>query len=233
MRGIIPIVLTSAAAIALASAAFSEERSYAFDDFQRIDAAMGVEVKVTTGTGYAVEAEALRGNLDRLVIRQKGDRLVIKRKKPLGLIGALRSDLFVVTVSLPQLTVAEASSGAAISVDGDGTADLVVDASSGSNVKIRGISEGSVDIDASSGAHVLLAGHCGSITADASSGATVQAGDLICRMGQFDASSGASVRGHVTGAVSADVSSGASVKVQGGADIAKKSLSSGGSLQVI
>ena len=65
MRGIIPIVLTSAAAIALASAAFSEERSYVFDDFQRIDAAMGVEVKVTTGTGYAVEAARAAGYLVR------------------------------------------------------------------------------------------------------------------------------------------------------------------------
>lgn len=232
MRGIVPIVLGSAGLVTLATVAFAENRTYDFDGFSKVSVAAGVEVNITTGQDYALSAEALRGDLDQLVIDQHGDAVVIRRKRPLGLLGALRRDRFVVTIAMPELTGADTSSGASLSATGTGLQHLTAEASSGSSLSVEGMQGDALQVQATSGASVTLAGSCQHIVAEASSGASIDAEALICASGDFAASSGASIDGYASDSVAAEVSSGASVDVSGHPKVHRQKVSSGGSFDV-
>ena len=107
-----------------------------------------------------------------------------------------------------------------------------VEASSGSSAQVSGVVADEFDIDVSSGASVTISGACTELSVEASSGASVSAEDLVCEHGEIDGSSGASVNAYLTGTVDIDVSSGASVDVEGGARLGEGEKSSGGSYSV-
>ena len=75
-------------------------------------------------------------------------------------------------------------------------------------------------------------GTCSSAHMSSSSGASVDADELICDALDASASSGASVKGHARQSVSGSASSGANIKVVGGATHVDVSKSSGGSVSV-
>lgn len=216
---------------ALALKAAADETSYDYSGFGTITVRDGVEAIIVVGPDHSVEAEALRGDLERLVIEQRGNRLVIYREQNWGFWNPGRRDRFRVTISVPELSAIEATAGARAEVT-DAFGDMDADVSSGASLTFENAAFEDLVANSTSGASLVLDGRCEEITAKSSSGASIRAQDLVCETGQLDASSGASLRAFVTQSVAADASSGASIRVSGGADITEQDVSGGASVDI-
>ncbi|MEM7494299.1 MAG: DUF2807 domain-containing protein, partial [Pseudomonadota bacterium] len=79
---------------------------------------------------------------------------------------------------------------------------------------------------------LTASGTCSTVRAESSSGSDIEAGRLVCANGRAEASSGSDITIHVTGSVSADVSSGADVVVRGGPTETDIDKSSGGDVTI-
>ena len=196
---------------ALAPAA-AQDKTFDIAGFDELDVSRGVEVKVEVGGDFAIEAEATRGDIERLIVEKKGSSLRVSRETRNGWNMGRSQDRFVVTVSMPAL---------------DG-----VDASSGSAVRATGVDSERVSVDISSGASVSLSGVCGLLIADLSSGSNLKAKSLECREIEVDASSGADADVFASERAEADASSGADIDIYGGPNELDSDQSSGGDVDL-
>lgn len=177
-----------------------------------LGASAGLSVEYSVSDVYTVDIDVRRGELEDVRIERRGDRLEIGRVRKNGWgWGNNRLDA-TVTVQGPSLEF--------------------VDTSSGASARVEGVSGSDMRLEASSGSSLRVAGSCEELRADASSGATIRADDLVCEDGRVEGSSGASINAYVTGRIDIDVSSGASVNIDGGASIGEADKSSGGSYRV-
>ncbi|MBI1340158.1 hypothetical protein GC169_08120 [bacterium] len=180
-------VLVAAGVFAATIPASAESKAYNLSGFKRIDVSAGVDVVVRQGP-FSIEAQESRGDFDDLRIELKGDRLEIGRK---GMMRMWSRKSYSVTVSAPELTRLEASSGASISA--------------------RDITAGDIRVEASSGSDIEISGTCDRLEVESSSGADVNARDLKCRDVMADASSGADIRAFASQNAKGEASSGADI----------------------
>ena len=226
MRPVAPIVLLAGLA---AAPALAETRSYDLSGFTGIEAHDGVEVEVSVGGGFSVEAEALRGDLDRLEVTLRGEALHIERDADWRLFGTGNRDRFRITVTLPMLEEAQAASGTRMTVTGV-SGDLTAVASGGSHLEITG-DLGAVRAEASGGSHLELTGSCVGIDADGSGGSRVLAAELACDGATATASGGTRIEVTATDTAALIASGGSSIDLTGGADITRAESSGGASIR--
>lgn len=247
-----PLPLATVIAVTATTAMAADTRQYDFDQFDSVTVEAGVSVTIEMGQDFLVEAEAKRGNLRRLEITQDGDTLEIERRTPWGLLGIGRRDKFEVTVTLPYLEFAGASSGSSIEIFGDFSDDLELEASSGASLSFDGPLNANLDIeassgasfsaqnlivntlvvDASSGASVNLAGNCDHIEADAGSGASLSAKSLECATTDAKSGGGASLSVFASNEAKAKASGGASLSVHGQPTVVESGASGGASISI-
>ncbi len=206
----IAAVATAAASAFIAAPAFAEVRTYDLDGFDAVDISSGIIANVTVGGSFSVEIEAAEQDLERLNVEVKNGELKIGRNYRSMSWGRDRGRIDA-RVTLPSLTEIEASSGAGVTA--------------------TGVDAGSFELDASSGASIDVEGACDSASVDGSSGSSVDAEALICAKVDVDVSSGASARVHASDSLTADASSGGSVRVFGDPQQRNSSTSSGGSVR--
>lgn len=199
--------------VMMQGAARAETRSYDVEAFTAVKAATGVRVDIIVGPAQSISADGPDGEMDRLQIISKGGQLSIKRKNKKGL-GWNWGDStnFTVTITVPELTA--------------------IDVSSGANVDAQGVNSERVSLDASSGADIDVSGTCGSVSADASSGADIDARNLVCRTATADVSSGADIDVHASERFDGDASSGGGISVYGKPTQVNSSESSGGDIDL-
>ena len=230
------LLMISGAFLITASAAFAETRTYDMTGFEEVEVSAGVTVKVAVGEDFSVVGEATRGDINNLDIIQLDDRLMISRESDgqvWGLIGLFRpDDQFVVTVTMPELTEVESTSGSSVDVIGATNALEKVATTSGSTLSISDGSLGDVYLEATSGASLTVSGTCDTVRAAASSGAALSAKGLTCAIADVDASSGASLTVYADTTAKAKASTGASLSLYGGAEMTEQSVSSGASISV-
>lgn len=246
------LVIASALSVSATAAFANDTQQYDFDDFTKIEASAGILVTIETGQDFHVEAEAIRGKLRRLEISQSGDTLDIDRRTSWGLFSLGRRDKFEVTITVPDLEAAKASSGSTVTIsgpvlgdldldassgahlafDGQFSGDLNAQASSGSSISAKEIQAVNVVADSSSGSTLTLSGTCEVIEAESSSGASVSAADLLCREGEARSSSGASLSVFTDNEITAKSSGGASLTVFGSPTVADTSSSGGASISI-
>ncbi len=244
--------LATAIAVTATTAMAGDSRHYDFEDFNSVEVAAGVSVTIELGHDFNVEAEAVRGNLRRLEISQNGDTLDISRKSRLGLLGIGRRDKFEVTITLPELDYAKASSGSAMGIldqfsddlelfassgasvnfDDSVDADLAIKASSGASFSAPKLKIRDLTVEASSGASVKLAGSCDHIDAEAGSGASLSAKSLECKTTDADSGGGASLSVYASDEAKAHASGGASLSVHGRPPVVESSSSGGASISI-
>lgn len=244
--------LATALAITATTAMAADTQQYDFDDFNAVEVSAGITVTIERGEDYSVEAEAKRGRLRRLEITQSGNTLDIDRRTSWGILGLGRRDRFEVTITLPELEFAkassgssmditgqfdddlglEASSGASMSFDGTVSDDLEIDASSGASVSAHNLTIQDLTVEATSGASVSLSGTCDNIDAEADSGASLSAKSLECRTTDADSGGGASLSVYATDKAKAHASGGASLSVHGKPPIVESSASGGASISI-
>ncbi|MEO0883556.1 MAG: DUF2807 domain-containing protein [Pseudomonadota bacterium] len=223
-------LISVGAATALSLAATAETRDYDMPAFDGIDVSSGVQLIFEASDTQSITAEAIRGDIDKLIIEMDGDILVVRRQRGWNWGG--NSPKFKVTVSGPAISSLDASSGSSATANGFAGDYVQLEASSGANLRASGIEGGDVSIDTSSGASLAAAGTCSRASIDTSSGSSVAAGTLECTEVMADASSGSSINAYATTRVVGDASSGASVSINGGATDVRIDKSSGGSVTV-
>lgn len=231
-------------------AANAETRSYDVDSFNEVAVDGGIDVRIVIGDDFAVEAEALRGDLERLEIQRRGRSLNISREASWGLFGTGKRDRFVVRVTMPTLGSASSGSGSSMTIDGltddveeltasggasltaEGSGDtLEVYSSGGADLEVMG-PFGDVFAEVSGGASMELAGSCATLYAKSSGGASLRAEDLRCDAVDADASGGASLRARASEFADLEASSGASIRLSGNADVIHESESGGASIRL-
>lgn len=214
------------------SAAVAQDRTYDFAGFDEVVVTEGVSAEIVVGEDFAVTAEALRGDIDRLVIEQSGDRLEISRDSAWGLLAVGKRDRFAVQIAMPVLTQIESNSGATTQVEGADAALTRVTSSSGATLVIEDAELADVRAEATSGASLKMSGQCAEIEADSSSGASLNARELICKAANVHSSSGSSLAAFASETALAEGSSGASIRLRGGAELVSRDVSSGASIRV-
>ncbi|HVY90763.1 MAG TPA: head GIN domain-containing protein [Hyphomonadaceae bacterium] len=198
-----------AAAFATVATANADTRGYPLNNFEKVDVSAGIEVILKQGA-FDVKVETPNGqDFDKIEINVRGNTLHVGRKS--NLINWGPGPHFTVTVSAPNFTGVEASSGS--HVDGGG-------------LKLNDMKVG-----VSSGAHVELAGACGNLSVETSSGAHFDGGDLKCESASVDASSGGHAEAFATRSADGDASSGGHVTFHGQPASLRKNTSSGGSVR--
>jgi len=206
------LLLIPAAAVGLVTAAlvlpaFADTKSYNLSNFTKVDVSAGVDVDLVQGA-FSVKVDTPRNDFDKIIVEVHGDTLRISRKNT-GWFS--HGPEYHVTVSAPNYTAIESSSGSR--VDGSGLA-----------LK-------SLKVNVSSGAHVELTGGCSDLRVSISSGAHFDGEDLKCETASVDASSGAHAEAFATRSATGDASSGANVTFHGKPADFTKDTSSGGSVK--
>lgn len=210
------------------------ERTYELPAFTAIDVAAGIDATVTVGGAQSVVATSREQvEIDELKVEVQNGTLKIWREWDLFQIFDGFSDNDTrVTVAVPVLTSAEASSGADVDVSGMSGEALTLESSSGADLDATDIRAVTIKIEASSGSDLSANGTCTSVAVDASSGADIDIDDLACTDAQVNASSGADIELRASGSLKAEASSGADIKVKGKPAKTDIDESSGGSVEL-
>lgn len=198
----------AALAVGAAGLAAAQTESLDLPGFDGVDVSAGQTVIFSQGPTQSISVEMIRGELSDMKIEvEDGDLVVRPKSRSWGRKGPRAA----VTVVAPALSRIEASSGS--SFEGDFTGERV-------------------SVDLSSGATVTLSGACEAIDIDSSSGSSLSAKGFECKRATVEASSGSSVSAFASDSVSADGSSGSSIKVYGGAKDVNSDKSSGASVSI-
>ncbi|MEM9669460.1 MAG: head GIN domain-containing protein [Pseudomonadota bacterium] len=226
------LLISILAAGELAVSASAETRTYELPPFNEIDVSSGLTVIFEAGPEQSIVAETEQGDFDKLIIEVEDDTLYIRRPRNGWNWGGNRKNRFTVNVTGPAVSGLDASSGSTATANGFVGDYVEIDASSGATIRASGIAGEIVELDTSSGASISAEGQCSRTSIDASSGASISAGTLECQEVNADASSGATINAYATDRVRGKASSGASIKVRGGASNVDIDKSSGGSFSV-
>ena len=229
-----PIV--PAAALALfVTPTLADEVQYAVTNFDKIATEAKVVVTVRQGKTFKVTAEGRERDLRDLKVRKRGDTLHISNDPHdinWGLIDLLRDGDWVnVSVTLPNVEDIRAVNASVVVYEGGTGDELRVTAARAADVTLRDVSYGEIDADVGTGANMSLAGKCGTFQVDARTGGQLRAGNLVCDHIMADGSTGSDVALHGTKTASLKATTGASIKLAGGADILKSHHSTGGHIR--
>lgn len=209
-KSIIGAVGLSLSTLAIAASA-ETNRDFDFTGFDEIVVSAGNNVDITVANKFSITATADKeDHLDRLDIKQKGDRLYISTKKS----KSWRSGRYSteVSVTLPSLNGLHVSSGAKADASGIESDDL--------------------ELTVSSGAVLKADGTCDFVKANSSSGASMSAKGLSCKEGDLGASSGSGMKISISDSVEASASSGAGISVYGEPRSKDINSSSGGRVRI-
>lgn len=195
-------------------------------EFDGILAAEGIQVYVAQGNTESVVVEASENFMDYIVTEKSDGKLKIHIEDGYN----LRKGTKNVYVTIKDVTVLKASSGAAIEGQGKISGNsLKVRASSGADIRAE-IEYELTKSDASSGAHIKLKGTAKDFSAEASSGADITATEVDGETFNGDVSSGANITVGTFNAIDAEASSGGSIKYKGKPAQVNVQKSSGGSV---
>lgn len=228
----------TAALLAMGPAsALAASKTFDVEPFTAIEITSGLDAVVTVGGTLSVVAESPRQEeLDELRIEVRNGRL---RASTDGEDWGLLEFLFEagnretrITITVPELTAAEASAGSDVDVSGMSGDEVVLNASSGADLNVTAASGTRFELNASSGSDLTVEGTCKSADVNASSGSDLDAERLLCEDVAVNASSGSGARVHASASVDAEASSGASVSVSGKPAEVEQEASSGGDIDL-
>ncbi|MEX1239011.1 MAG: head GIN domain-containing protein [Cyclobacteriaceae bacterium] len=194
--------------------------------FSGVKVAEGIDVFLKKGDKELVKVEVMGTDPSNIITEISGDYLKIHRKD--GRYAKVEAKVYVTYVKIDKLS---ASSAGSIFSDGTIQANFIeIGASSAGSIEVS-IEAGTAEVSSSSAGDVELKGKVGSISANASSAGEIDAYDLRAEKVSAEASSGASVKVSVSESLQARASSGGSIRYQGNPDRSNTNSSSGGSVR--
>lgn len=232
---LLTIAAIGAALAILPGAALGASRTFELETFTRIDIGSGLDaiVTVTPGAVASVVAESSdQDELDELVLEVEDGVLRASTEWDLFSLFDFAERRTVLTITVPDLTGANANSGSDVKISGMTGGELVIESSSGSDLEVTAATGASYRIDVSSGADLRIDGACETAQISVSSGANLRAENLLCTSVEVNASSGANADVHASGRLDAEASSGADITVHGKPTSTKVDSSSGADIEI-
>lgn len=221
--------------LAMAGPASAASKTFEFGPFTSIDISSGLDAVVTVGGEPSVTAEApTQEEIDELMIEVRDGTLrawVDWNLFDLFQLGETRNTKLTITV--PSLTRASASSGADVEVTGISGDAISLEASSGADLDVREAAGTAFDLESSSGADLSVEGTCARAEADSSSGSELHAERLLCADVNVNASSGADAEVHASASVNAEASSGSDIRIHGNPAEVEREASSGAEIELV
>lgn len=213
--------------------AIAETRDYDLTGFNNIEISTGIKATIEVGDVFSIQAKSDDAKaLDALEIKVRGGMLSAELDRGFFAFLKGQSEDVNIHITLPELREIESKAGANVVVSGSYGDTFIAEASSGASLSIEDLLAANVTLEASSGAHLQVSGSCSSLHASASSGGTVQAETYTCANVITKASSGATASVVATEAITASASSGASIKVTGNPEDTEINESSGGNVSI-
>lgn len=194
--------------------------------FSGIKAAEGIDVYLKKGNKPEARVEATGTSVNNVLTEVSGGYLKIHMRE-----GNYRSKSIKVYVTYVNLDKLIASSGANIfTEDVIKSGSIVISSSSGADVEAK-VDCDELTLEASSGGDIVVEGRAKKLTASASSAGDIDAYRVEAEVGVAKASSGAGVKLNVTEAITANASSGGSIRYRGSPSKTNTNSSSGGSVK--
>jgi hypothetical protein len=195
--------------------------------FSGVKVAEGIDVYLIKGDKESVKVEATGTSIDNIITEVSGSYLKVHMRDG-NYKGHVDVKVYVTYTKIDKLSASSAGS-----IFSQGVIDapsLEISASSAGNVEIE-VNAGDVEISASSAGEAELKGKAKSLQADASSAGEVDAYDLESQKVSAEASSGGSIKVNVGEDLIAHASSGGSVRYRGNPSKSITDSSSGGSVK--
>lgn len=202
----------------------SENRTVS--SFKGIKVAEGIDVYLKKGDKETLRVEVTGINPSAVITEVSGDYLKIHMQE-----GRYRDKTVKVYVTYVEINKLSASSASNIFAEGPiKTKQLTLNASSAGTIDIQ-IEVDELDASASSAADVELKGKARSVKIEASSAGEVDAYELAAEVVDADVSSAGSAKFSVTMEITAQASSGGSIRYKGSPERSNTNSSSGGSVK--
>lgn len=220
-------------AAAAGSPAFGASTTYELEAFSAVEISAGIHATIEVGPPQSVRAESpSQRDLDDLVVEVRNGRLRVYTDWNLLDLFDFGTRRIEMSITVPTLDDAEATSGAGIDATGISGETVALKATSGARIDATGVAGKEFKLEATSGATVEVEGACGSADIKVTSGATLRADRLECTDVAVDSSSGATAIVFASASVKADASSGARIDVRGKPASVDVDESSGGDVDI-
>ncbi len=203
------------------------------NNFSSVSVATGINLVLVQGSSNEAEIDVDNIELDEIITKVDGGKLTVKVKGNKWGSNWWKNRKRKVDVRLTYKNLEQISASSGANVTSDNTIsndDIELDASSGASINLD-VDGTDIEADASSGSTISLSGECGTFDANVSSGARIKGADLEAGNVEASASSGASIRVWAKDGLNAKASSGGSIKYKGNPESLKKKKSSGGSVR--
>jgi hypothetical protein len=195
--------------------------------FSGVKVAEGIDVYLKKGEKESLRVEVSGTKPENIITEVSGSYLKIHMAHG-NFTGRIQAKVYVTYVSLNKLSAS--SAGNIFSEDILKASDMEIQCSSAGNIEVT-LDCGTVEVSASSAGQIELQGKAKSLAADASSAGQIDAYDLEAEKVEAEASSGASMKVSVQSSLSANASSGGSIRYRGNPGKSITNSSSGGSVK--
>lgn len=201
------------------------------EDFHEVSAATGVKVILVKSSDTRAKVEVENCDLSDVITEVRSGRLIVKFDDNLSWGRTNRNRKATITVYYKDLEGISVSSGANIRANNAIEAnELDLDGSSGGIMELK-VASNVLTADASSGGILKITGSTASLDVDVSSGGIFKGYDLKSETADADASSGGVATFSVSKILSADASSGGSIRYRGNPDKIRSNSSVAGSIR--
>jgi hypothetical protein len=196
----------------LSTAIFCQSKN--LSNFTSISTSGSVQVELIKSDKNRAEYSISKGNKEDLYIEVKGSELEVKIKSNYKFWNRSETKASV-TIYYTSLSGIDCSAGSKITAKSEiNTSSMEIETSSGSSCMIILKSE-NLKVRSSSGSKVSITGDVKQASYEASSGARIDANHLESKIADADVSSGGSITMHVSKKLTAEASSGGSIKYRG------------------
>lgn len=203
-----------------------ETESRSVSSFKGLKVAEGIDVYLKKGDKEALRLEVTGIKPSDVITEISGDYLKIHMRE--GRYRDKTVKVYVTYVNLEKLSVS--SAGNIFSESVIKASQLSLSASSAGSIDIQVDAE-TIDISASSAGDVELSGKAKKLVAEVSSAGEIDAYDLVADVVEVDASSAGSAKVNAVKEISAQASSGGSIRFRGNPERSNTNSSSGGSVK--
>jgi hypothetical protein len=210
------------------SAFAQESQTRSLGHFTGVKVAEGIDVYLTKGDKESARVEVYGTPIQNVVTEVSGAYLKVHMHEG-NYKGRVEVKVYVTYTQLEKLSAS--SAGNIYSQGVIKTSSLEVGASSAGNIEIEVEATGEVELSASSAGEIEIKGTARSLEADASSAGEIDAYDLEAESATVEASSAGSVKVNVKDALTANASSGGSIRYRGNPSKSITNSSSGGSVK--
>lgn len=163
----------------------------------RIDE-VGIEIDVMVGEDYSIKIEGEEEIVDHLLMRVRGEKLVIYKDGDKKIWDRAGTDSPKVTITMPKFTGLDLRGA----VDAD----------------IKGVDSDEVEFDLKGAGNIEVEGKCGWLILDFKGAGNIEAEDLQCRQVEVDLKGAGNIEIYASEKVDADISGMGNIEVYGSPD---------------